>query len=507
MHGVTLPRITFWIGAVLLAVGLTYLYTRVAWTVPMNSDDATLVLQGRDLMDGNLLLHGWTTGNGSFYLTDVVPAGLATLVKGISESASHLGRGLTYAAAMLAAMIVASGRRLDGRAVWAMAITFALAAAPADGAIDLPHIGGSALILVAAAALDGGRPSRGRWIAYSIAVFLGATSDPIVPWLIAGGVAFVVLAHVWHRRELRFAAALAAVTVAVLGLGKLALLVLAAAGASHPATLASAQSNPAFAELSQFGPNLTLAIQNLLLLFRATFLGQSLGIHSALGLLHMAGLVLVVVAVGWTSRRMNLGDPGALTDLLLAGVVVTDLLALLLSTLPEADPTPVYLLPPLFCGSALAGRWVSRRIDTRQVQAVAAAVVAVGLVGLAATVAAPRAAAPADDGLVQWLEARHLSDGLGYYWDASVVTVASQGAVAVRPIISDTDGVHPFRWEYESDWFDGAQNPTFVVFQPVADGNPAAELRATFGPPLQTHQVGPYVVFVYNHNLSAVLTG
>jgi hypothetical protein len=46
-------------------------YLRVSWTVAATSDGAAQVLQARDMLGGNWLLHGWTVSDVSFYTTEL----------------------------------------------------------------------------------------------------------------------------------------------------------------------------------------------------------------------------------------------------------------------------------------------------------------------------------------------------------------------------------------------------------------------------------------------------
>ncbi len=46
-------------------------YLRVSWTQPVNSDGAANALQAWDMLHGNLLLHGWSLSDVSFYTTEL----------------------------------------------------------------------------------------------------------------------------------------------------------------------------------------------------------------------------------------------------------------------------------------------------------------------------------------------------------------------------------------------------------------------------------------------------
>jgi hypothetical protein len=64
-------RVLFALGAAIAFLTRWILYTRIAWTVPMNSDHATALLQADDFVPGNYLLRGWIAGNMAVYATEL----------------------------------------------------------------------------------------------------------------------------------------------------------------------------------------------------------------------------------------------------------------------------------------------------------------------------------------------------------------------------------------------------------------------------------------------------
>jgi hypothetical protein len=53
------------------AAVLMYCYLRIAGTVPVLSDGAANALQAREMLRGNLLLHGWWVTDVSFLTTEL----------------------------------------------------------------------------------------------------------------------------------------------------------------------------------------------------------------------------------------------------------------------------------------------------------------------------------------------------------------------------------------------------------------------------------------------------
>jgi hypothetical protein len=71
-----------------------------------------------------------------------------------------------------------------------------------------------------------------------------------------------------------------------------------------------------------------------------------------------------------------------------------------------------------------------------------------GLFRQADTPAAAEPLAP----FAAYLEAHHLSYGLGGYWEASLITVMTDGAVTIRAVTPAC--VQPYPWESKKDWYD-----------------------------------------------------
>ena len=87
------------------------------------------------------------------------------------------------------------------------------------------------------------------------------------------------------------------------------------------------------------------------------------------------------------------------------------------------------------------------------------------LAGYAASLgyaAAQPSVPPANARLAAFLAAHHLTSGIGGYWESSVVTVGSDGAVTIRAVLPGT--LQPDLWEAKGSWYDSGPNrATFLV--------------------------------------------
>ena len=83
---------------------------QLARTRAVNSDGASNALQARDMLHGNLLLHGWTLTDVSFYTTELPEYMAAELIRGLGPAVVHTAAAFTYTLLVLLAGLVAKGR-------------------------------------------------------------------------------------------------------------------------------------------------------------------------------------------------------------------------------------------------------------------------------------------------------------------------------------------------------------------------------------------------------------
>jgi hypothetical protein len=120
-------------------------------------------------------------------------------------------------------------------------------------------------------------------------------------------------------------------------------------------------------------------------------------------------------------------------------------------------------------------------------------------------------AAPAQGSqLAAWLSAHHLSYGLGGYWQANAVTLATGGRIRVRSVATIGPRLVRDNWETQPSWYDPRLHlANFVVLSrnhPGARPYPwITSVRSTLGQPVSVNYVGQYTILVWNKNLLADL--
>ena len=252
-------------------------------------------------------------------------------------------------------------------------------------------------------------------------------------------------------------------------------------------------------------------------------------VPSLLAAVHVVGLLVVVAGVATAAvalvrralggalrhgpRALETGDE-RLDDLLVVAFFA-DLVLFLFLTSGHDLGFMRYLTPAVIFGVILGARWVggvTAAITSRRVRVWGAVVglmvmaALAGAFGISVTAAAPSRQFAL---LGAFLEAHRLQNGIGDYWSASITTVATDGAVTVRPVITTPTG-KVVRYQRQSDvgWYAG-QRFAFLVYDTARPwgGIDSSTASATFGAVEHTYVVGTYRVLVWSHALSVPATG
>ena len=116
--------------------------------------------------------------------------------------------------------------------------------------------------------------------------------------------------------------------------------------------------------------------------------------------------------------------------------------------------------------------------------------------------AAQQQTPPANAALAVWLQGHGLRSGLAGYWEASVVTVETEGAITMGSVTPLRNGkLAPRHWEQDMRIFDPATHrANFVVLAPDSPMSESDVLR-TFGPAAHVYRFETYTILVWGKNL------
>jgi hypothetical protein len=533
----------------LAAAALFAVYLRLSRTVPENSDEANVLLAAKDLLHGNVLLHGWYLTDVSFYTTEVPQYALLELLFGLHPDTAHIAAAMTYTLAVVLAVLVARGGFTSRAAVVRLLIAAGILLAPQLGPgvtaliLTIGHIGTAVPVLLIFLLLDraqsssrgepslarGDSPSPrpplaprtplGRYVPVLTGLALAwvLVADQIVLIVavapLAGVCALRLLEAAVRERSLsrafatrRYELSLIVAAAAAAGLAWVAERVLRALGGYVVAPVP-------FTFTLHSLPGSLHSLWAVPQIFGADYRGLSGGPYYT-ALLHMVSLALVVLALFLLARRFFSG--AALVDQVLGVAIVLNIALFILTTAGSEGPHEVADVAPF--GAALAARMLTAprpagaRAPGRLARRARAVAYGAGVVvlagylgGLAHDVAQPESPA-AFSRVAAWLQAHHLTYGLGGYWESSIVTVQTGEQVKVRALLKATLG--PDLWLAKPAWYDPtAQQANFVVLSSTPgfknNWEPRALVAKVFGRPAHVYNFGPYTVMVWDRNILA----
>jgi hypothetical protein len=492
-------------------------YLQLARTRAVNSDGASNALQAWDMLHGNLLLHGWSLSDVSFYTTELPQYMLLELVRGLNANVVHVAAAMTYTLAMLLAALLAKGKCTGREALVRVLIAAGIMLAPqlASGVNVLmsspDHIGTSVPVMVVWLILDHARP---RWY---IPVVAGAllgwaeVADTLVLYIGVLPLALVCAVRVYRAVAVEgqplasqwYDMALAVAALAGVAAAALALHVIYAHGGFFVR-----HSPTHFVQGGTLLPrNLGITAEGLLLLGGADFLGLRLSVSTAFTMLHVVGVFLAAWGT-WLAARRFLRDRDLVPPVLVAAIVI-NLVAYVLSTRSHTVTATREIAAVLPFSAALAGRLLAGRLMAAKLVPLLLVVLVGYLLGLVHEISQPPVPAQ-NQQLASWLAARHLHTGLSGYWESNVVTLTSGDRVQIRMVAPAGRRLTRAAYESKAAWYDPGRNTAnfVVLFRGVA-GYPgftkAQAVLATFGKPARTYYVGSYRVLVWNRNLLSEL--
>jgi hypothetical protein len=528
-------------GLAVVAVVLFLAYLRMSRTYPATSDGADQALQGWDMLHGNWLLRGWTLGDVTYYSTEIPQYALIEAFRGLGVDVVHIAGAITYTLIVLTAGLLARGRETGRAGLIRLLIAVGIMLAPQFGnathlLLSQPdHLGTQLPLLLVFLMLD--RAPRRWYIPVAAGIVLTwviiadrmALLDAAVPLALVCG-ARVLLAVLRHRRSLAsqwYELSLVAASVLSFAAATLAVKLINDLGGYHVTEVKSATLAP----LHTLPRRVVVAFEGILNIYGADWFhisqnspfGPALGglpvaVGVALAAVHLVGVALAVW--GFFRAFRYFFDPSDLISPVLATAIVINVAAYSASIVSFGLFDAREILAVLPFGAVLAGRMVPGSlagVPRRLKPALACASAAVLACYLAALGygAAQSAVPDSMQAVIPWLEAHHLTHGLGTYSESNLITMDSGGRVEIRDVSWRSTGNLPRHFETKSSWDDPRYSYANFILTNSADhwgmdGGPnrlvsmiprsaIAALHA--GPPAHVYHYQTFTIMVWNHNL------
>jgi hypothetical protein len=534
------PRWAWLAAFAVAAIALFLCYLRFAGTYPTDTDGSDQALQAWDMLHGNLALHGWTIADVTYYTTEIPQYMLIELVRGLGPEVIHIAAAITYTLLVLTVGLLARGRATGRDGLVRLLVGAGIMLAPQFGnathlLLSQPdHLGTQLPLLLVFLLLD--RAPR-RWyvpvaagmvLAWVIIADRVALLDAVVPLVVVCG-ARVLLAVLRHRKSLAsqwYELSLVAASVLSYAAATLAVRLISHLDGYQVLPLAATRT-----PIDEIPQHVVLTLEGILNVYGADFfhlsngslLGPGLGglpmaTGIALAAVHLVGVALAVW--GFFRAFRYFFDPSDLISPVLATAIAVNVAAYVLSVVPVGVFDTREIIAVLPFGAVLAGRMVPGRLAgvprrLKPVLACASACVLACYVAALGYGTAQPPVANSEQAIVPWLEARHLTTGLGTYIEANLITLDSGGRVAIRTVSWQFTRDVPRRFESKLEWFDPRHNYANFIVTNTADTTPNRDgsLRRTSmiprlaiaalhaGPPVHVYHYKRFTIMVWDHNL------
>lgn len=499
----------------LLGIGgciLFLCYLSLSRTVIYNSDNASILLEAQAVQQGNVILHGWYVPTDNFITLDIPLYALGLLAGFSMPSLLQIIPVLIQTLVVLAAGCLASALLRDKQTFWSWLAFLGIAAFPSLDMVQRLmlgplHIG--TLLCVLLGILTYRRfltaeQGKGRaFFLLMLLLILATVGDPfalvlfVVPLLLTEGIQTVVHKRFSWRENILLVGTL---LTTILSFALRALLDIL--GVHILLTAGFVPTSP-----SNMLSNVSTAISFLYTIFHANILLKGPALPEVLPLLvnAIALSAILLAAIRWsipTFFRSKTPEAKVLSVVLWSAV---SLLASFITSTLGGGSGIRYLYPLLFLGAAISFALLFPLVKKLAILRVVIALVFLinATFFAVALYQAPDTQSP-EASLIQLLEQQHLTQGLGGYWVAPIVTVQSSQKIVIRQVTITEQRISPYYFLVDEQWYTpkNLRQANFIVYR-EAD-HPEEYYRASvlsFGMPDRQYTIGTYTVLVWNSPL------
>jgi hypothetical protein len=500
-------KFVFPLTLVLLFLGFIVFFNKLSWTLPTNSDFASIILEAESFLYGNLFLSGWTLTNISFYTTDLPFYVLGMLIEGFTPKLMHHVPAAQYSFMVIASLwLVQKNKvRLDN---WkGSLIIFIILALPSDfmmlnSLMGPMHMGTLVYLLLAFIFIDKIEESmrpKARMYLFSLFMSLACIGDTLALFIGVLPVCIISLLEVIIRnKSKKIHLPIICLSLFCVVISKAFDLFISSVGG-----YSIVYKEMRFANFQDIDRNLSLTVEGLIKLYGSDFFGQPLNFSTFSILLHF--LILLYTTYILFSQIVSLIKKDTKTDYVSQILAVSSVILLIAYTFSDLALniyTSRYLVPIVIFGSIILGRSVQK--NTKALKYVLPFLGIVFLCFFVSHYPNTQPVTPQKE-LQNFLTQQNLKNGYASFWNSNIITVESEGTVKVRAIEIHDRKLTPVRWFSNDEWFKHPAN--FIIVQNSVDTSVNVEtLTVLLGQPAHIHAFGDYTVFVWSEDISKKLT-
>jgi hypothetical protein len=496
---------------VLLTIVLYFIFNRFFATIVHNSDNASLYLEAKSVIDGNILLKGWTLPPDSFFTSDLLIAMLFVYIKGITPTLMNNVPAAIYAMLLISSILLVKQDKKVKEKYLNIIILLVLIGVPSEFygeqiAMAPIHLTTILLLLITFLIIENIENNNNnnniyafKMLLIGITCFLAYTGDPFALYIGIIPIIIVALIDIYLKKNIKINFSLILSLCTAVAISGFVEKWIKFAGGFNSVSLTQM-----FVTIEKFSFNFRLTIQGILDLFGADFFGRKLIQISMFQLiLHIIGIIFVIYC--FIKLTKNSVDNNKIDNILLVAIII-DILAYLFSTNAVDIGSTRYLIPVIIYGSIIAGRF---EIPTFYInKLVLVSVLIISLCNIIFFI--PRAIAPVPNTpqieLSRWLNKHHLTYGYGSYWDSNIVTVSTNDEVKIRAVLWNGSKIVPYNWLSNKDWYlldSHKQGGNFLVLSSNESNLTMNIAIKQFGNPIKTVNIGNnYTILEWDYDIT-----
>ena len=529
----SLSSAAFALALLLGLAGCAFNIYAIARQTSQNSDSVQGFLEAQSILHGNLLLNGWHLTRDNYVFTDapffvvyewlfnarpealaVIPCVIYVLiiVACLAASISSLKPTRRNFVALAVIVLLVGVPSLRSPSTDPLAPTAPLFLANFHaGSILFALVALILLTLLARAANIRDRPIAASMLA--VACFMAVASDPFTLVFAFGPAVLILLTDVALSGRMGKDVGLTAIVAVSSAFGMIFPEAVHRLGGFETDNLLGL----GFAAPEKLGNNIEAVFFGFFYSADAYIFGKTpLNIETAAHLARLSGWTFGAISVIASFPLITRHWTRFLLDRFLLASILTLVVACALSDQFSLDLTAdifrggrgrTYISPIIILGAVLvaraiprAGTWPPTRRLRIAAQSALVAISAGVLITQSATMArlasSPSwvAASPYAE-VGRWLEARGLTQGVGGFFDSTIIRALTRGKVGVNAVmIGDNGRLEPFVFDTDGHFFADAPAPIFAIWRTGSDPLDwyhvnADSVAATFGPPIRVEQL------------------
>lgn len=487
--------------------------------VGIDSDYSNLVLEATDILNGNAFLADWNLTGISFATTDLVFFILGVIFSGTSITA-YFFAVITMFIMLFAGAVLLSNTKEHPFSIYDFLIIVGVGGLPSIYGVNVirAHTAVAAYMLFALYFLNKIRESNSnnkkQFIYYLFSIIflsLGFAGDAISLII---GIIPVILINLYElssnnnkNRNKKYYLIL--ISIISLILGKIIDTVFISIGDTNKNDFLGQKF---FGDLGSYADQFKVLVQSLLGIYNCDFTNQKLVSLTTLWFFIRVLLLFFVIylIIKNISDLIKKKETDFISEVISLGLILMFILIITTDIMTNIYSARYIGYMPVF-SSVLIIRYLKNKgfynqkaFNGKISKKIIIAIVSV--IVILSSIQTPAYSMPyqPQNSLALFLKEKGLTNGLGGFWDASHVTVASNNDVKVRAIIFNGEKhMAQFHWFCKNSWYSEPANFVVIDASGVDEFKISEEsVRMCLGKPSQIMNFEEYVIYIYKDNLS-----